>query len=325
MATMTHDTAIVGRRRARAGLAFAVLAAASFGLSGALASGLLDAGWSPAALVLCRLGVGSVALSGPAVVALRGRWHLLRTNAGFLLAFGLVAVAGCQFSYFNAIERLPVAVAILVEYAAPVAVVLWLWARHGQAPGRLTVTGGVVAIAGLLLVLDVFSVGSVDGIGVLWALGGMVGCAFFFVVSAGDDNGLPPIVLAAGGLVVGSVALGVAGLIGLVPMTASSGDASYHGNAVPWWLPVLALGIVTAAISYVTGILASRALGARLASFVALLEVLFSVVFAWLLLGQLPAAIQLLGGVLLLAGVVLVRAGEPQALESTDPALVRTG
>ena len=81
---------------------------------------------------------------------------------------------------------------------------------------------------------------------------------------------------------------GLAGLVGLVDMSAGTADATYNGVAVPWWLPVLALGVVTAGVSYVTGILASRALGARLASFVALLEVLFSVVFAWLLLGQLP-------------------------------------
>ncbi len=321
MATLTHDSELAADSRARAGLAFAVLAAASFGLSGALAAGLLDAGWSPAALVMCRIGVGAVALAGPAVVALRGRWYLVRANAGFLLAFGLVAVAGCQFAYFNAVERLPVAVAILIEYAAPVAVVCWLWARHRQAPSRLTVAGAAVAIAGLLLVLNVFSVDSVDGIGVLWALGGMVGCAFFFVVSAGEDNGLPPIVLAAGGLTVGTIALGLAGLVGIVPMAASAGDATYNDASVPWWLPVLALGVVTAAVSYVTGIVASRALGPRLASFLGLLEVLFSVIFAWLLLGQLPGWVQLLGGVLLLGGVIVVRAGEPHA----DPAEVHAG
>ena len=170
-----------------------------------------------------------------------------------------------------------------------------------------------MAIAGLLLVLDVFAAGAVDGIGVLWALGGMVGCAFFFVVSAGDDNGIPPIVLAAGGLVVGAAVLAAAGALGLVQMTASTADPSYQGNAVPWWLPVLALGVVTAGVSYVSGILASRALGARVASFAALLEVLFSVLFAWLLLGQVSSALQLLGGLLVLAGVVLVKLGEPTA------------
>jgi drug/metabolite transporter (DMT)-like permease len=261
--------------------------------------------------VLCRLALGALALTPPALVALRGRWHLLRRSSGALLSFGLVASAGAQFSYFNAVARLPVAIAILVEYTAPIAVVGWLWARHHQAPTRLTVGGAAVAIAGLLLVLDVLSVGSVDGVGVLWALGGMVGCAFFFVVSSGEDNGLPPIVLAAAGLAIGSLALGLAGVVGLVPMSAGTADASYDGVAVPWWLPVLALGLVTAAVSYVSGILASRALGARLASFVALFEVLFSVVFAWLLLGQLPSLTRLVGGLLVLAGVILVRAGEP--------------
>jgi drug/metabolite transporter (DMT)-like permease len=94
-------------------------------------------------------------------------------------------------------------------------------------------------------------------------------------------------------------------------MSAGTADATYNGVDVPWWLPVLALGVVTAGVSYLSGILASRALGARLASFVALLEVLFSVVFAWALLGELPGTIQLLGGVLLLVGVVVVRVGEP--------------
>jgi len=162
-------------------------------------------------------------------------------------------------------------------------------------------------------VLDVLSADSVDGLGVLWALGAMVGCAFFFVVSAGEGNGLPPIVLAAGGLVVGAVGLAIAGALGLVEMSASTSDAAYRGTAVPWWLPVLTLGVVTAAVAYVAGILATRALGARMASFAALLEVLSAVIFAWLLLDQFPSLVQLVGGVVLLVGVVLVKLAEPRA------------
>jgi drug/metabolite transporter (DMT)-like permease len=313
MATMTHDIHAAADRRSRVGLGFAALAAASFGRSGVLATGLMDAGWSPAALVLCRVAVGALVLLGPALAALRGRWHLLRANAGLLTAYGLVAVAGCQLAYFNAVDRLPVAIALLIEYAAPVAVVGWLWARHRQRPRGLTVVGAAVAIAGLMLVLDVLSADSVDGLGVLWALGAMVGCAFFFVVSAGEGNGLPPIVLAAGGLVVGAVGLAIAGALGLVEMSASTSDAAYRGTAVPWWLPVLTLGVVTAAVAYVAGILATRALGARMASFAALLEVLSAVIFAWLLLDQFPSLVQLVGGVVLLVGVVLVKLAEPRA------------
>jgi drug/metabolite transporter (DMT)-like permease len=313
MTTLTHDRRVSSPVGSRAGFGFAVLAAASFGLSGALAAGLLQTGWSAAALVLCRVIVGALALAIPACLSLRGRWHLLRANAGLVLAFGTVAVAGCQLAYFNAVDRLPVAVALLVEYAAPVAVIGWLWARHSQRPTRLTLGGAAVAAAGLCLVLDVFSARSIDGVGVAWALLAMACLAVYFVLSAGHASGLPPIALAWGGLVVGAVVLAVSGSLGIVDLRASTDSVSYHGTAVAWWIPLLALGVITAAIAYVAGILASRGLGARMASFAALLEVLFAVVFAWMLLGQLPRAVQLLGGVLVVAGVVLVKLGEPRS------------
>ena len=71
-------------------------------------------------------------------------------------------------------------------------------------------------------------------------------------------------------------------------------------------------GLITAALAYTTGIRASRLLGSRLASFVALLEVVAAVVFAWILLGELPGAMQAAGGLLILAGVVGVKLGEPR-------------
>jgi len=70
---------------------------------------------------------------------------------------------------------------------------------------------------------------------------------------------------------------------------------------------------VTAALAYVTGIAATRRLGSRLASFVALTEVLAALGFAWILLGQAPRPVQLLGGALVLLGVVIVKSGERSA------------
>ena len=79
---------------------------------------------------------------------------------------------------------------------------------------------------------------------------------------------------------------------------------------MPWWLAVLGLGLVSAAFSYTTGIEASRRLGSRLASFVALLEVLFALVAAWVVLDEVPVPVQFLGGLLVVAGVVVVKLGE---------------
>ena len=104
-------------------------------------------------------------------------------------------------------------------------------------------------------------------------------------------------------------------------MGASTSSPAYRGTEVAWWLPVLALGLVTAALAYATGVAAGRLLGSRLSSFVALLEVLSAVLFAWLLLGQLPGPVQLAGGVLVLAGVVLVKLGEDPSPAQAAPVL----
>ncbi len=300
------------------GLAFALCSAAAFGLSGALAKGLLDAGWSIGAAVLVRLALAAFVLVPLAIYQLRGRWRLLVTNARLLVVYGLVAVAGCQFAYFSAVAQMQVGVALLIEYTAPVAVVCWLWLRYGHRPARETVLGGGIALVGLVLVLDLFSGAEVSTSGVIWALLAMLGAATYFILSAQEGNGLPPLVLAAGGLSIGSIALAVLGLAGLVPLTFATADVAYSVGGVSWWLPVLGLGIVTAALAYTTGIVAGRSLGSRLASFVALTEVLAALVFAWVLLDELPEPVQFLGGALIVAGVVFVKLGEKPSADAAS-------
>ncbi len=319
MTSVTHDRSAVQGSRTRSGLAFAVVSAMTFALSGTLARGLLDAGWTAGSAVAARIAIAAVVLVVPGLLALRGRWHLLRSNGLLVTTYGVAAVAGAQLCYFYAISYMQVSVALLIEYTAPVAVVLWLWLRHGNRPHRLTVAGAIVAALGLVLVLDVISGADLNAIGIAWGLGAMVGAATYFVIGGDTDNGLPPITLAAGGLVVGGVVLLAAGLVGVLPMHATTIDVSYDGVVVPWWVPVLALGLVTAAVAYVTGIEAARRLGSRLASFIALFEVLMALVFAWLLLDELPRAIQLLGGLLVLAGVVVVKLGEGRSALVIEP------
>ncbi|WP_322936644.1 EamA family transporter [Nocardioides bizhenqiangii] len=314
MTTMTHDAPVATPPRAATGIIVALLSAVSFALSGALASPMLDAGWSAGAVVLVRIGSAAIIVLPFGLAALRGRWDLLRRNLPLVLVYGLLAVAGAQFCYFSAVQHLEVGPALLIEYTAPAAVVLWMWARHGQRPGRLTIAGAAVAGLGLLFVLDVFAGFGLHAGGVAWALAAMVGAATYFVISADDSTGLPPLTLAAGGLVVGGVALAVLGLVGVLPMRAERAAVTYADVEVAWWVPLLLLGLVTAALSYVAGIAAARMLGSRLASFVALSEVVAGVLWAWLLLGELPGLLQLVGGLLVLAGVVGVKLGEKTAV-----------
>jgi drug/metabolite transporter (DMT)-like permease len=323
MTSLADDAARLGgptsrRTPAATGLVLALTSAITFGLSGALARPLLDAGWTAGSVVLCRIALGALVVVPFGVRALGGRWHLVRANVGLIVLYGLLAVAGAQFGYFSAIAHMEVGPALLIEYTAPAAVVVWFWLRHGQRPGVVTLGGAALCALGLVLVLDLLSGADLSTTGVLWALGAMVGCATYFIINGDDSTGLPPITLAAGGLLVGAAALGLLGLVGLMPMRATSVQVAYAGTSVDWWVPMLALGLVTAAVAYVTGIAAARRLGSRLASFVALSEVVAGVLWAWLLLDQLPAAVQLLGGALILLGVVGVKLGERDVVSGAD-------
>jgi drug/metabolite transporter (DMT)-like permease len=292
------------------GVLLAVVSAASFGLSGPLATGLLANGWSPGAIVLGRVALAALALAPFTIAALRGRWHLLRRQAGQVLLYGVLAVAGAQFCYFSAVATMDVAPALLIEYTSPAAVVAWLWLRRGQRPSALTVGGAVVAAAGLLLVLDLFSGFDLAWSGVAWSLGAMIGATAHFLIAADTGTGLPPMAFAGTGLTVGALGLLALAVTGLLPMHASTAVVDYSLASPPWWVPMLLLGLVTAALPYVTGIAASRLLGSRVASFVALLEVVAAILFAWLLVAQLPAATQFAGGVLIIGGVIAVRLGD---------------
>jgi len=116
--------------------------------------------------------------------------------------------------------------------------------------------------------------------------------------------------MAWAGMWFGALLLGDLEVTGLLSIVAPRHPVLFAGHEVSWVVPVLGLAIVAAVIPYVTGIGAARRLGAKVASFFGMGEILAAILFAWLLLGQLPSAMQILGGAFILTGVALVRADE---------------
>lgn len=305
-----------------AGLTLALLSAFSFATSGTLAAGLLAAGWSPLGVVIPRVAIGCAVTLVFALVALRGRWDVVRRNWRVILGYGVISMALTQLAHFSAVQYMQVAQALLFQYLAPVAIVFWLWARRGERPAGQTVLGAILAMGGLMLVLQVGAAGlSFDYRGILWSTVALVGNASYFIFSSDNRPDLPPVVMAAGGTLVASVLLVVVALLGLLPFQTSTAPVTYAGLDVPWWVPLVVLGVVATAAAYLLGIAGARLLGTRLASFVGLVEVLFAIVLAALLVGQILTVWQWVGGMLVLGGVVLVKLGE--ARTGTRPVVLR--
>lgn len=303
------------QRRGLAGILLGLLAAFSFGIGGVIVKPLLEAGWTPLAAVLARVSITAGVLLVPGLLALGFDLRPLWRARWALLAYASLAVAGVQVAFYSAIERIPVATTLLIEYLAPVALVVLAWARSRRRPATIVLAGSVVAIGGLVLVVGPGG-GGLDPVGVLLAAVAMIGVATYYLM--GDRTDLPPIALIAAGFVVGAVELWIVAATGLLPVAATFGSVPFVGAQAPWWVPMLAVALVSTALAYVAGIAAIVRLGSRLASFLGLTEVLFAGAIGWVLLGEALGALQLIGGALILAGIVLIRLEKPRE-ELADP------
>ena len=261
-------------------------------------------------MVFLRIGGAALILAVPTARALKGRWGDLLRAWPQLVTYGLMAVAVPQLAFFYAVEHLSVGVALLLEYLGMVLVVVWQSLIARRAPRSTTLVGMALAIVGLLLVLDVFGGVRIDGIGVLFGLVAAFGLASFFLLSESThEDSLPPLALAGVGLMAAAVAFAVLGATGVLPMSFPTSRVALAGTTFPWWVAVARARPRSRRPRRTSrGSWPTRLLGAKLASFVGLSEVMFAVLFAWLLLGELPRPVQLLGGLFILAGVVVVRA-----------------
>jgi drug/metabolite transporter (DMT)-like permease len=322
------DERSAAMRRSILGVVLGLAAALAFGAGGTIVKPLFSEGWTPGGAVLARITIAAAVLTIPALFAIRGRWKSLWRARWMILAYAAVAVAGTQLAFYASLERIPVGIALLIEYLAPVALLLLAWARTRRMPHRVVLIGASLAIVGLVLVIGPSGSGGLDPVGVILAGIAMVGVAVYYVMGEKvDAAGIPPVTLAWAGFVVGAIVIALAGLIGVLPVHASFGEVDFFGARAPWWVPLVVVGVVSTAFAYVAGITAITLLGTRVSSFLGLSEVIFAGIVGWIVLGEAFGPVALIGAALILGGIVLVRlepsaAGSsplPEAMPITEP------
>ncbi|MFC4950640.1 EamA family transporter [Pseudonocardia sp. GCM10023141] len=305
--------------RTRAGLALAVVSALTFGTSGPFAKALADTGWSSSGIALVRIGGAALILLMVLAIVRPGVVAALRADGPALVLYGVLAMAFVQLAFFNALRTLPVAVALLIEYTGPVLVIAWVWVVRRQPPSRRTLGGATVAILGLTLVVQLWDGVGIQVEGLLWGLLAAVCQASYFLLADRAGSATPPLVLAGVGMTVGAVVVGLLGIVGLMPIVINTAapEVLLAGTNVGWPVTATLLVVVSSVIAYLTGVLAIARIGASRGALVALLEVVASAIASWLLLGEVPTAMQIVGGGLILVGVA---ATTPRARENlTEP------
>ncbi|MEU8030750.1 EamA family transporter [Streptomyces sp. NPDC049099] len=307
-----------GSRGKGAGLGLALASALAFGGSGVAAKPLIGAGLDPLDVVWLRV-AGAALVMLPLAVRHRA---LLRRRPALLAGFGLLAVAGVQACYFAALSRIPVGVALLIEYLAPALVLGWVRFVQRRPVTRAAALGVVLAAGGLACVVEVWSGLSFDALGLLLALGAACCQVGYFVLAdQGSDAGdaaPDPLGVIAHGLLVGALVLTAVARPWSMRWSVLTGSADLNGTAVPALALLGWIVLIATVVAYVTGVLSVRRLSPQVAGVVACLEAVIATVLAWVLLGEHLSAPQVAGGVVVLVGAFIAQSSAP-AKGSAEP------
>jgi drug/metabolite transporter (DMT)-like permease len=298
------------------GYALAAAGATMWALNGNMARYLLDDGVSAFRLSELRsLGSWLILL----LVLGLARPELLRVerrDLPALAALGVVGLAGVHATYFLAIDRLEIGVAVTIQYLAPLLLLLWLRLVHGRhlAPSLWGAVG--LSVLGCFLVVRAYDVDSLDALGVAAAFGAALTFAFYMVGSERAGHTHEPVTTLFW-------AFGFASL--------------FWALTTPWWTfpfgdldstrnVLLAAGVVIVGtlLPFVCLVAAVRHVPASRAAVVATLEPVLAAVFAWIIHDEALAAVQVAGGVAVLAAVVWVQARRPDLEAELAPTGART-
>jgi drug/metabolite transporter (DMT)-like permease len=294
-------TAESGRRPTRAvALAMIVGAGACWGLAAVIAKVAFDRGVPPARMAEARVVVALLALA--VILGVRRR-DLLRPPRGtwpVLAAFGLF-VAAVNGSYYVAIDRLAVGVAISLQYTAPTLLLGISVLRGRRLPGPLVWLAALATLAGAVLVSRAYA--GLHGVSVTGIVAGLASALFFALYLVGAD--------AAGRRGVHPATLLVWGFVFAI---------AFWAVAAPWWswpygkladwhvaLAVLGVGLLGTLLPFFLAVSAIPVLSPALAGIGATVEPPFAAAFAWIFLGQHLGPVQVAGGVLVLVGVALAQ------------------
>jgi drug/metabolite transporter (DMT)-like permease len=300
-----------GNRGKGVGLGLALASAVAFGGSGVAAKPLIQAGLDPLDVVWLRV-TGAALVMLPLAVRHRA---LLRRRPALLAGFGLLAVAGVQACYFAALSRIPVGVALLIEYLAPALVLGWVRVVQRRPVTRAAVIGVVLAVGGLACVVEVWSGLSFDALGLTLALGAACCQVGYFVLSdqgseAGDEAP-DPLGVIAYGLLVGAAVLTVVARPWGMHWSVLAGTAHMNGTSVPAVALIAWIVLIATVLAYVTGVVSVRRLSPQVAGVVACLEAVIATVLAWVLLGEHLSAPQIAGGAVVLVGAFIAQSSAP--------------
>lgn len=290
------------------GVGMYLVAAFLFAVNGTVSKGVITAGIDPVHLTEIRNGGALLVL---VVVVLLTRPATLRTSwreLPFLLAYGVVAFAVVQFLYFFTISRLPVGIGTLMAFLAPVVVALWLRFGRGQPVGNRVWAALGLTLLGLALVSQAWEGGgSLDTLGVLAGLALALTLSLYWLLGEAGQQRRDALSLTCYGFLFATLAWSVVAPWWDFPWPVLGTSTNLHGGwpEVPVWLLVAWVVLLGTIAPFLLVLGSLRRIGSQRAGIVGTTEPVWATLVAFAVLGETVTPVQVLGGLVVLAGVVV--------------------
>ena len=307
------------------GVGLVVLGATCFTVNAGVSRVALRAGVEPAMLTTIRVTCTFLVLL---LIAALFRRSALKPPPGrmlpLVLAHGLVGVAALQWTYFVAIDRLPIGMALLLEYQAPVIVAVWARFAQGEQVRPRLWLGLVLALGGLAAATEVWEGARFDGIGVLAGFAAAICFACYFLIGEAGVATLDPLRVILWSFGVATVALNLAS-----PITAFDGrlsrEVSLLGGlddlSAPLWLVLAWVVVLGTLVPFFAELFALSFVRATTVTVIALLEPIGVSALGWAWFDESLGPVAIVGCLAVVTGIVIAQSARRTHLEVEPPTI----
>jgi drug/metabolite transporter (DMT)-like permease len=289
----------------------AATAAALFSLNGSMARYLLDDGVDAARLSQLRSAGAALILLVALAVTRPALLRVERRELPGLALLGVLGLAAVHATFFISIDRLQIGPAVTIQYLAPLALLVWLAVFHGRRLPASLWGAVLLSLVGCFFVVRAYDAGDLDPVGVVAAFAAMLTFAIYMVGSERQGRRHEPVTTLFWAFTFATV---------------------FWALVVPWWSfpfgelrstrnALLAAAIVVGGtlVPFILMVAALRHIAAPRAAVVATLEPVLAAVFAWLIHDEALAAVQIAGGLAVLAAVAWVQSRRPDHAAEAAP------
>jgi drug/metabolite transporter (DMT)-like permease len=306
-----HGTAH-GGRRPLLGYAMVSAAATLFAVNGTVSKVVLRSGVSTVELTQARSAGAALGFAVTLALLAPGRLRVRARELGFLVLFGVVGVASVQWLYFVSIRRLPIGIALVIEYVAPLGVALFARFVLHEAVRRRIWLALALALTGLALVVEIWSDGLVlDGLGLAAAVAAAGAYAAYILLAERGVATRDAVSLTYYGFAFAALFWLVAAPPWRFPFRRVDDSVSLLGHLgdvrFPVWSLLVFVVVVGTMATFGLVVGALRHLPATKVGIVAMLEPVVASVVAWVWLGESLDGVQLAGGGIVVAAIVIAQ------------------